>query len=443
MAGLLTAAGRTQHSLFEGRGSAMDRTSGFLNPDLETKSWDEQQAKLEQKLQALVDHAYAKAPALQSKFREVGVEPGDIAKLSDLARLPVTPKAELVEMQRATPPFGGMLAVPVEELRWIFRSPGPIFDPHGTGEGWGWEEALYAAGFRRGDVSINTFGYQMTPAGMMFDDALATLGCPLIPTGIGDREAQVEILRALGVRGFAGMASFLLQIGEKAVEQGFDPKADFSLDVAFTTAEPLPDSLRSSVEEMFGLMLRQGYGTAECGCLAYECFHKGGMHVVNRAIVEIVDPTTGQPVPDGETGEVVVTLFNRAYPLIRFGTGDLSALDQGSCDCGRHTPKLRGWLGRADQLVKVKGMFIHPGQLQAAFREFPEVTKFRAVVTREHNRDVLTVRVSAPGAEDVALGERLESRLREVLRIGASVQWTAPEQFADDGRLIQDDRTWD
>ncbi len=421
----------------------MDRTSGFLNQDLETKSWDEQQAKLEQKLRAIVEHAYAKAPAVQTKFREAGVEPGDIRTLSDLARLPVTPKAQLVELQRAAPPFGGLLAVPIEEVRWVFRSPGPIFDPHGAGDGWGWEEALYAAGFRRGDVSINTFGYQMTPAGMMFDDALATLGCPLVPTGVGDREAQVEILGALGVRGFVGMASFLLQIGEKALEQGLNPKSDFSLEVAFTTAEPLPDSLRSSVEEMFGLMLRQGYGTADCGCLAYECFRKGGMHVVNRAIVEIVDPTTGHPLPAGETGEVVVTLFNRAYPLIRFGTGDLSALDSGTCSCGRRTPKLRGWLGRADQLVKVKGMFIHPGQLQAAFREFPEVTRFRGIVTREQNRDVLTILASAPGAEDPALRERLEGRLREVLRIGASVRWSAPGAIADDGRLIQDDRTWD
>jgi phenylacetate-CoA ligase len=419
----------------------MDRQAGFLNQSLELRSWEEQRHDLAARLRGLVAHAYANAPAVRTRFEELGLHPEDVRDLADLARIPVLPKARLVALQKAEPPFGGLLAVPVDEIRWIFRSPGPIYDPHGREEGWGWEEALFAAGFRGGDVCVNTFGYQMTPAGMMFDDGLARLGCAVIPTGVGDREAQVEILRTLGVKGFAGMGSFLLQIGEKAVELGLDPKRDFSLEVAFTTAEPLPDSLRGAVEDMFGLVLRQGYGTADCGCLAYECYHKGGMHVVNRAIVEIVDPTTGQPLPDGDTGEVVVTLFNRAYPLIRLGTGDLSALDRGECRCGRQTPKLRGWLGRADQLVKVKGQFVHPGQLQGAFKAFPEVSRFRAVVTRDANRDVLTVRVE--GAADDALGGRLEARLREVLRIGATVAWVEPGSLPTDGKVLEDAREWE
>ncbi len=419
----------------------MDRTTGFLNLDRETRSWDEQQADRERRLRDLVGHAYANAPAVRARLDEAGVAPQDVKGVEDLARVPVLPKARLVELQKAAPPFGGLLAVPPGEIRWVFRSPGPIFDPHGRGEGWGWEEALFAAGFRPGDVCVNTFGYQMTPAGMMFDDALAELGCPVVPTGVGDRETQIEILKGLGVGGFVGMASFLLQIGEKAKELGLDPKADFALKVAFTTAEPLPDSLRSAVEGMFGLVLRQGYGTADCGCLAYECFHKGGMHVVDRAIVEIVDPTTGRPVPDGETGEVVVTLFNRAYPLLRFGTGDLSALDLGQCACGRRAPKLRGWLGRADQLVKVKGQFVHPGQLQGVFKEFPEVRRFRAVVTREANRDALTVRVDAVPEE--ALRARLEQRLRDALRIGVSVAWAGAQELPEDGKILEDARKWE
>ncbi len=418
----------------------MDRTTGFLNQSLETRSWAEQERDLDARLRELVEHAYGNAPAVRARFDDAGIRPMDVQGLADLPRIPVLPKTRLVEMQLAEPPFGGLLTVPPGEVRWIFRSPGPIYDPHGRGEGWGWEEALFAAGFRGGDVCINTFGYQMTPAGMMFDDGLDRLGCAVVPTGVGDREAQIEILRALGVRGFAGMASFLLQIGEKAKEMGLDPRRDFSLDVAFTTAEPLPESLRNAVEGMFGLVLRQGYGTADCGCLAYECYHKGGMHVVNRAIVEVVDPTTGNPVPDGETGEVVVTLFNRTYPLIRFGTGDLSALDRGECACGRQTPKLRGWLGRADQLVKVKGQFVHPGQLQGVMKEFPEIERFRAVVTREANRDVLTVR--AAGAGDAALRDRVEARLREVLRIGAAVAWVAPGSLPEDGKVLEDAREW-
>jgi len=421
----------------------MDRTTGFLNEALETKSWDEQQAELSRRLRDILAHAYANAPYVRRVMDEAGVTPEDVGGLEDLPRLPVTPKARLVEIQAQDPPFGGLLGVPAGTVQRIFRSPGPIYDPQGADEGWGWEEALFAAGFRPGDIAINTFSYHMTPAGMMFDDALRSLGCPVVPTGVGERETQVEIMQRLGVKGFVGMASFLLQIGEKAREMGVDPREDLSLEVAFVTAEPLPDSLRSSVEDLFGLVLRQGYGTADCGCIAYECYHKGGMHVVNRAIVEVVDPATGRPVPEGETGEVVVTLFNKAYPLIRFGTGDLSAFDPGRCACGRSTPKLRGWLGRADQLVKVKGMFVHPGQLQKALGGFGGVGRFRAVVSREGNRDRLVVRVEAAGERTEALRERVAERLRQVLRIGAEVEWAEPGTLPDDGKVIEDTRSWD
>ncbi len=420
----------------------MDRTTGFLNEDLERKSWDEQRDFQARRLGEVVAHAVAHAPAIRDLFRAAGVVPGDIRSLEDLARLPVTPKARLVERQRENPPFGGLLAVPLHQVRRVFRSPGPIYDPQGFDEGWGWEEALFAAGFRRGDVCINTFGYQMTPAGMMFDDALGSLGCPLVPTGVGDREVQIEILRALGVSGFVGMASFLLQIGERAKEQGLDPAKDFGLKVAFTTAEPLPDALRASVEALFGATVRQGFGTADCGCLAYECHAKGGMHLAGRAIVEIADPETGRPLGPGEVGEVVVTLFNRAYPLIRFGTGDLSAVDHWACACGRKSPKLRGWLGRCDQLVKVKGVFLHPGTVQTAMHAFPEVTRFRALVTRAENRDVLTVRAEA-AAQDNGLKARIEERLREILCIGAEVEWAAAGTIPADGKVIEDFRKWD
>ena len=420
----------------------MDRTTGFLNQDLEQRSWDEQRDQQALRLQDVIAHAAANAPAIGALLREAGVQPGDIKTLEDLAQVPVTPKAKLVELQKANPPFGGLLAVPLHQIRRVFRSPGPIYDPQGFDEGWGWEEALFAAGFRRGDVCINTFGYQMTPAGMMFDDALGALGCPLLPTGVGDREVQIEILRALGVAGFVGMASFLLQIGERAKEQGLDPAKDFGLKVAFTTAEPLPDTLRNSVESLFGATVRQGFGTADCGCLAYECHAKGGMHLASRAIVEIADPETGRPLGPGEVGEVVVTLFNKAYPLIRFGTGDLSAVDHGDCACGRRSPKLRGWLGRCDQLVKVKGIFLHPGTVQGALRAFPEVTGFRAVVTRAESRDVLTVKVET-ATPDEGLRARLGERLREVLSIGAEVEWAATGSLPTDGKVIEDLRKWD
>ncbi|MEW6487281.1 MAG: AMP-binding protein [Thermodesulfobacteriota bacterium] len=419
----------------------MDRTQGFLNPERETRSWDEQLAGMEAELGKLLPHAYANAPAVRAKFDAVGAAPQDIRTVGDLARVPVTSKMELVELQKKDPPFGGLLAVPLKEIAHVFQSPGPIYDPIARGEGWGFEEAYYAAGFRPGDLVVNTFGYQVTPGGMMFDDSLLKAGCAVVPMGGGERETQVEILRRLPVAGYLGMASFLMQIAEKAREIGLDPRRDFSLEVAWSIAEPLPPSLRQAVEDTFGCLCRQGYGTADVGCIGFECFHLGGWHLTSRAIVEIVDPTDGRPLAPGEIGEVVVTLLSHAYPLIRFGTGDLSALDPGACACGRRSPKLRGWLGRADQLVKVKGQFVHPGQLQGALKDFPEVRRFRAVVTREGSRDVLAVRVDAQ--PDDALKARLEERLREVLRIGATVVWAAPAQLPEDGKILEDARTWE
>jgi phenylacetate-CoA ligase len=420
----------------------MDRKTGLFSPETEGLSAEARRSHFEAEVKKVIAHAYENAPAVKALFDKTGVKPSDIRKLEDIAAVPVTPKAELVRMQAENPPFGGLLAVPMSKIQRIFRSPGPISDPQGVGEGWGWEEALFATGFRQGDVAINTFSYHMTPAGIMFDDSLGRLGCAVIPTGIGEREAQVDILKTYGVSGYVGMASFLLQIGQKAIELGIDPRKDLALRAAFTTAEPLPDSLRNAVEEMFGLTCRQGYGTADCGCLAYECYHRGGMHLTSRAYVEIVDPTTGKPMSDGEVGEVVVTLFNEAYPLIRFGTGDLSAIDNAECGCGRKSPKLRGWLGRADQLVKVKGQFVHPGQVQKAMADFPQFAKYRAVVTRADNKDILEILIETANAE-AGVDKALEKKFREVLRIGAAIKFVAPETLPGDGKVLEDKRVWD
>ncbi|PLX42647.1 MAG: phenylacetate--CoA ligase [Deltaproteobacteria bacterium] len=420
----------------------MDRTSGLFSAKAETLSRDEQRAIFEKKTLALIGHAYENAPAVRALFEREGLTPADISSLEDLPKIPVTPKAALVRMQEENPPFGGLLAVPLESVQRVFQSPGPINDPQGKGEGWGWEEALFACGFRPGDISVNTFSYHMTPAGIMFDDSLIRIGCPVVPTGIGDREAQINILKNLGVSGYVGMASFLLQIGEKAIEMGLDPKKDLSLKAAFTTAEPLPDSLRDAVENMFGLILRQGYGTADCGCLAYECYHRGGMHLTTRAYVEIVDPQTGMPMESGEVGEVVVTVFNEAYPLIRFGTGDLSAIDEGHCQCGRTSPKLRGWLGRADTMVKVKGMFVHPGQIQKVMSDFTGYAAYRAVVERTNNRDSITLLISG-GNQSSEAKEAIEEAIRKVLRIGGAVSFVAEGTLPADGQILEDKRTWE
>lgn len=419
----------------------MDRTKGFLYPELETADWDQTLASFDERLCELVEHAYANAPAIKEKFDSNGLKPEDIRTVADLEKLPVMAKSAMVEMQANNPPFGGLLAVPMEEIGYICRSPGPIWDAKGRGEGWGWEEALFATGFRPGDACINTFSYHLTPAGLMFNDGLTRAGCAVVPTGIVERELQVEIMKSLGVTGYVGMASFLLQIGEKAEQLGLDPRRDLNLKAAFSTAEPLPDSLRNKVEEMFGLVLRQGFGTAETGCLAYECYHKGGMHLTTRAIVEIVDPTTGKQLPMGEVGEIVVTLFDHTYIMLRLGTGDLSAIDPSDCACGRKSPKLRGWLGRADTLVKVKGQFVHPGQVTKAMSAFAEYPKYRLVVTRSDDRDKLTLKAEGEGDKDKV--DALKAALREGVRLGCEVEFVAPGTLPGDGKVLDDIRKWD
>lgn len=419
----------------------MDRTKGFLYPELETASWDETLASFDSRLSKLVEHAYANAPAIKAKFDSIGAKPADVRTVSDLEKLPVMAKSAMVGMQAENPPFGGLLAVPMSEVGYVCRSPGPIWDPKGRGEGWGWEEGLFAGGFRPGDVCINTFSYHLTPGGMMFDDGLQRAGCAVVPTGTGERDLQLDVMKSLGVSGYVGMASFLLQIGEKAAQLGIDTRKDLNLKAAFSTAEPLPDSLRNKVEDMYGLILRQGFGTAECGCMAYECYHKGGMHLTTRAIVEIVDPTTGKQLPMGEVGEIVVTLFDHTYILLRLGTGDLSAIDHPECDCGRKSPKLRGWLGRADTLVKVKGQFVHPGQVTKAMAPFGEVAKYRLIVTRSDDRDRLTLH--AEGVADRNLAEKIKASLRENLRLGCEVEFVASGTLPSDGKVLDDVRKWD
>ncbi|MCK5540408.1 MAG: AMP-binding protein, partial [Deltaproteobacteria bacterium] len=341
----------------------IERSSGYYHEERETASAEAWQAYHDRRLRGLAKHAYQFAPAVTNLFDKAGVKPADISSVKDLERLPVTTKTQLAQLQAENPPFGGFLTVPINQLKRVFMSPGPIFDPQGKAtEFWGWSEGFYAAGFRPQDVVINTFGYQMTPAGLMFEESLLDVGCCVIPTGVGNTETQVKIMKELGVTGFVGMASYLRKIGEHAIVEGLDPKKDLSLEIGYVAAEILTDTLRSEVEEMFGMRLRQGYGTADCGCLAYECGERNGMHFTSNAYIEILDPRTREVMGPGEPGEVVVTLFNSIYPLIRFATGDLSAFTVEPCACGRTAPRLTKIMGRVDQVTKVKGMFVHPQQ---------------------------------------------------------------------------------
>ncbi len=422
------------------------RNSGYYHEERETASAEAWRAYHDRRLRGLSEHAYQFAPAVTALFDGAGIKPADISSVEDLERLPVTTKTQLARLQAENPPFGGFLTVPISQLKRVFMSPGPIYDPQGkANEFWGWSEGFYAAGFRPQDVVINTFGYQMTPAGLMFEESLLDVGCCVIPTGVGNTETQVKIMKELGVTGFVGMASYLRKIGEKAMAEGLDPKKDLSLEIGYVAAEILTDTLRSEVEEMFGMRLRQGYGTADCGCLAYECQERNGMHFTSNAYVEILDPRTREVMGPGEPGEVVVTLFNSTYPLIRFATGDLSAFTVEPCPCGRSAPRLTRIMGRADQVTKVKGMFVHPQQAATVIAKFPQVGKFQIVVTREDEIDSMTFKLEmaqTPPPDDPFYDE-ITTAIQEGIKLRPVIETVNPGSLGDDAKVIIDERTWE
>jgi phenylacetate-CoA ligase len=353
----------------------------------------------------------------------------------------VTRKDALPAAQAEEPPFGGLTAVEPGQLARIFMSPGPIYDPQGVHDDfWRFRHALAAAGFRRGDVAHNAASYHLTPLGFMLDAGARALGCAVVPAGVGQTELQVKVAAHTRAAAYLGLPSFLHALLVKAREQG----TPLSFEAAFVIAEMLPESLRQEIEEGFGVRVLQGYGTADLGCLAYECPEKGGWHVHPEAIVEVLDLETGKPAEPGQPGEVVGTLFDVSYPLLRFGTGDLSALGpEERCGCGRTTPKLLGLLGRVGDGVKVKGMFVRAGQIDGVAKRFPEVARWQAVVTRESHVDRLEYVVElAAGAGAGGLADRLGEALREEVKVRGEVRVVAAGTLPEGAKRIDDRRVW-
>jgi len=424
----------------------MDRSSGYLKKNLETMPRKKRLDYLNQKLRGIVQYAYKNSIAFKNKIESVGLKPKDIQTIKDLEKIPITKKADLVELQKKNPPFGGFEGVPINELKRIFISPGPIFEP-GEMEynECGWAQGMYAGGFRPGDITINTFSYHMVPFALhMVDNSLHRIGCISIPTGVGNTEQQIHILKSLNATGFCGTPSFLLTIAEKAEEMGFDLKKDLNLKVGFVAAEMLPESLRSKLEEKFGMIIRQTYGTADVGCLGYECMKKNGMHIPDDKIVEIVDPQTGKQLGPGKTGEIVATTFNRVYPLIRFGTGDLSILTETPCPCGRTSSRLLRILGRVDQVTKVRGLFVHPRQVDEVASRYPQIARYQIIVTRKDQKDEMIFRIELK--EEVSqpekLKEEIESSIRDVMKLRGEVLFTPKGTIPEGAKKIEDQRTW-
>jgi phenylacetate-CoA ligase len=409
---------------------------------LETRAPQEREAALMAALPAQVAHAKSHAPAFAELLHDV-----DAALVNSrvaLAQLPVIRKYELLERQKAARAaagsvFGGFSALGFgQAMPRVFASPGPIYEPEGQrGDYWRMARAMFAAGFRPGELIHNSFSYHFTPAGSMMETGAHALGCTVFPGGTGQTEQQVAVMAELQPAGYIGTPSFLKIILEKAAEQGV---ALPSVTKALVSGEAFPPSLRDWMTER-GIAAYQCYATADLGLIAYETSAREGLVLDEGVLVEIVRPGTGDPVVDGEVGELVVTSLNPDYPLIRFGTGDLSAILPGQCPTGRTGQRIKGWMGRADQTTKVRGMFVHPAQVADIVKRFSEVRKARLVVSGEMANDSMALHVETEQPSD-ALKTRIGEAIRDVTKLRGDVLWAATGTLANDGKVIEDARSY-
>ncbi len=382
--------------------------------------------------------AVRRAPGLAARLSEAGVPVEEVIDVAALDRIPILSKDELLERQQADPPFAGLLA-PDAAVRRIFQSPGPLYEPElDLPDAWRWAPALRAAGFSADDVVLNCFGYHLSPAGAMFESACHAIGARVVPGGVGNVDLQARACADLGVTAYVGLPSYLNALLDKAQLEGHR----LQLQRAFVTAEPLPPSLREALMARVPVV-QQGYGTAETGNLGYESHRRDGLHVPADALVQICDLTTGQAVYDDREGQVVVTVLRPDYPVVRFGTGDLSAWAEPRDDEPEPTPRIKGWLGRVGDAVKVKGMFLHPRQVRSVLDPVEEVAAYRFVIDRANHRDVLRCEVVlAHGRDgDGDIGTAVHQRVRDGLRFDVVVD--VVEALPADGEVIVDRRRWE
>jgi phenylacetate-CoA ligase len=407
---------------------------------LETRSPDRREAEQMAALARQVVHAQQHSAAFAEILR--GVDAAAVNSRAALARLPVTRKSDLFsrqKAQRATDVFGGFSTlVRGPQMPRVFSSPGPIYEPEGaTRDYWRAGRCLFAAGFRAGDLVHNAFSYHMTPGAFILESGAHAVGCSVFPAGTGQTEQQLQAMAELRPDGYTGTPSFLRILVEKALESGTDIRC---LRKAAVGGEAFPPSLRDWFTAR-GLAVYQSYATADLGMVAYETQAREGLVVDEGVIVEIVRPGTDDPVPEGEVGELVVTALNPAYPLIRFGTGDLSAILPGTCPTGRTAPRIKGWMGRADQTTKVRGMFVHPAQVADIAKRFPQVQKARLVVSGEMANDQMCLRVEASEADE-NLRPLIEAAVREVTKLRGQVEVVRPGSLPNDGKVIEDARSY-
>ncbi len=418
----------------------------FFDEKRETMPWGRREEELNKKFLKIFRHVMEHSMAYREIYASAGIEVSDIRGLDDLEKLPILRMEDLLERQKAAPPFGGFEAVDTGKIRRIYLNPGMIWQP---GE-WDYEdtslaEALCAAGVRAGNRVINTFSYSMWPFAFMLDESLKMLGATVIPTGIGNTLMQVKIMHMLSVDVFIGTPSFAMTLLQRAENMGLDLKKDISLRTAVVSAEFLPESLRSRIEEKLDMVVRQVYGNVFMGCIGYECPYLNGLHVPDNILVEVVNPETGREVELGAAGEIVATNFNLTYPMIRMATGDLSMWAREACLCGRTGPMLERILGRIDQATTVKGTFVHPWQTDEVISRYPEIFKYQVIITRENNMDVMTfmVELSEEISQPDLFCSRIERDIKDMLTIRGTVQIVPRGTIPDFHKKIEDKRMWE
>lgn len=399
-------------------------------------------ANLNERLREQIQHAYENATAVKNRFDAAGISPADIQGVADLVKIPILPKDQIVQLQQAEPPFGGMLAVPREDVSHIFFSPGPIYEPAPEPHDSDWEigiEALKRSGFKAGEIVLNSFSYHLVPAGFLFDGAFTRLGCTVVPGGVGNSDLQLKMVQDMQIRGYAGTPSFLLHLLEKAQELGMN----CPIDHAIVSAEPLLPPMKAAIEA-FGVTIGNAYATADFGILGLNTGQGMAFSLFADPIIEVLDPDTGQAVGSGEPGEVVVTNLSKIYPLIRIGTGDMAVNMDPNPGGSQQTERGLILVGRSGDAAKVRGMFVHPNQLRFATAQIPGVERVQGVVTQPDNKDHFVINVElAAGTEATAVTPIIEEAIKNVCRVRVdAVTVLEPGTLAEDAPGMVDGRDW-
>jgi phenylacetate-CoA ligase len=395
----------------------------------------------ERRLIDVIEAAWEHAPALRERVGASGLRPHKMT-IESLAKLPILRADELLQAERTPAPFAGWLGIPLQDATRLFRSPGPMFQPEGRDDDyWRFAPALFAAGIRPGDIVLNTLSYHLTAAGHMIDGGLRAMRCAVVPAGPGDPETQVQLLAEYPITAFVGSPSALATLLEAAAQAGGAQR----LRCAFVIGETLSEALRQRLQRQYGITVRQGYGPAEFGAVAYECSAANGMHVARETLVELINPGTGRAAGVGEAGEIIVSALNPTYPVLRFATGDLAFMAVGDCVCGRTGPRLDRLVGRIGDAVRVRDMLVHPFELEGVMARYPEVSRYQAIVTRAGDVDELLVRVELTSDSSISplVRDRLTQGVTDGLRVRAKVEVVPAGTLSTDAKRIVDRRAGD